>query len=228
MSNQAIAAKNIVKHYNANGESLEILKGVNFSINKGTFVAIVGPSGSGKTTLLNLICGLDTDYEGSLNVGGQQLKGMKEKALSKWRAHNIGIVFQSHHLIPELTASDNIEIPLHLSPLKKPQRREKVSAALALVGLRDRESHTPKQLSGGEQQRVGIARAIVNGNDIIVCDEPTGSLNQEKSQHLVVLLQSLCRDYQKTLVMVTHDMTMACHADRVLRLDNGILHEEEQ
>ena len=226
MSNQAIVVKGINKKYSTKGESLEILKEIDFSVSQGSFVAIVGPSGSGKTTLLNLICGLDTEYEGSINVGGKELKGMKERSLSKWRANNIGIVFQSHHLIPELTAAENIEIPLHLSSTKKKQRGEKVNAALALVGLGDRGGHTPKQLSGGEQQRVGIARAIVNGNDIIVCDEPTGSLNQERSQHLVQLLKSLCHEYHKTLVMVTHDMTVANQADRILRLNNGTLNEE--
>ena len=190
---------------------------------QGKFVAIIGPSGSGKTTLLNLIAGIDHPTSGRVAVGGEEITGMKERELARWRGRHIGLVFQFYNLIPVLTAFENVELPLLLTQLGKAERREHVETALRVVGLADRMNHYPRQLSGGQEQRVAIARALVTDPTIIVADEPTGDLDAKSAEEILNLLVELNRQFKKTIVMVTHDSRAERHVETVYRLDKGVL-----
>jgi putative ABC transport system ATP-binding protein len=196
---------------------------VNLDIPSGEFVALMGPSGSGKTTLLNLIGGLDTPTSGSVDVGGEHISALSGGALSRWRARNIGFVFQLYNLLPVLTAERNVELPLLLTRLSKADRQKRVGVALKVVGLAERSKHYPRQLSGGQEQRVGIARAIVTDPTLLLCDEPTGDLDRKAGDEILDLLQALNRQHGKTIVMVTHDPHAADRAGRTLHLDKGTL-----
>ena len=218
-----VRARNVHKTFRRGSERIEVLQGVNLEIGKGEFLALMGPSGSGKTTLLNLIGGLDTASEGSIEVGGIDISRMSGAALSRWRSQNIGFVFQLYNLLPVLTAERNVELPLLLTRLSKAQRRKHVEVALKVVGLADRAKHYPRQLSGGQEQRVGIARAIVTDPTLLLCDEPTGDLDRKAGDEILDLLQALNREQGKTIVMVTHDPHAAARAKRTLHLDKGVL-----
>jgi putative ABC transport system ATP-binding protein len=220
-----VRAKNVHKVFRRGSERIEVLQGVNLEIAKGEFLALMGPSGSGKTTLLNLIGGLDTPSEGSVEVAGVDISRMSGAALSRWRSQNIGFVFQLYNLLPVLTAERNVELPLLLTRLSKAQRRKHVEVALKVVGLADRAKHYPRQLSGGQEQRVGIARAIVTDPTLLLCDEPTGDLDRKAGDEILDLLQALNREHGKTIIMVTHDPHAAERATQVLHLEKGTLME---
>ena len=225
MSASLVQVRDVHKHFTRGGERIDVLKGVNVDIPQGDFLALMGPSGSGKTTLLNLIGGLDQPTGGSIDVGGVQLNALSGARLSRWRAQNIGFVFQLYNLLPVLTAERNVELPLLLTKLGKAERRKRVAIALKVVGLSDRARHYPRQLSGGQEQRVGIARAIVTDPTLLLCDEPTGDLDRKAGDEILDLLQALNRDHGKTIVMVTHDPHAAERARRVIQLDKGTLRE---
>jgi putative ABC transport system ATP-binding protein len=214
------------KFYSRGNERVDVLKGVNITIPKGDFLALMGPSGSGKTTLLNLMGGLDTPTSGAVEIGGVRINDLSGSALSKWRSQHIGFVFQLYNLLPVLNAERNVELPLLLTRLSKAERRKRAQIALKVVGLADRMSHYPRQLSGGQEQRVGIARAIVTDPDLLLCDEPTGDLDRKSGDEILDLLQTLNRDHGKTIVMVTHDPRAADRARRTLHLEKGVLVEE--
>ena len=220
-----VRAKNVHKMFRRGSERIEVLQGVNLEIAKGEFLALMGPSGSGKTTLLNLIGGLDTPSDGSVEVAGVDISRMSGAALSRWRSQNIGFVFQLYNLLPVLTAERNVELPLLLTRLSKAQRRTHVEIALKVVGLADRAKHYPRQLSGGQEQRVGIARAIVTDPTLLLCDEPTGDLDRKAGDEILDLLQALNREHGKTIIMVTHDPHAAERATHVLHLEKGTLME---
>ncbi len=221
--NPAIRLHSITKTYSRGKQKLEVLHGLSLDIGQGEFIAIMGPSGSGKTTLLNLIAGLDTPTSGQLVVADQRIDELSRAQRSAWRARNIGFVFQFYNLLPVLTAARNVEVPLLLTRLSATQRKERVAAALQLVGLADRSDHKPAELSGGQQQRVSIARALVADPSIFVCDEPTGDLDRDSAEGILQLLQMLNRDQGKTVVMVTHDPIAASYATRQIYLDKGLL-----
>jgi len=214
------------KFYSRGSERVDVLKGVNITIPKGDFLALMGPSGSGKTTLLNLLGGLDTPTSGAVEIGGVRINELSGSALSKWRSQHIGFVFQLYNLLPVLNAERNVELPLLLTRLSKAERRKRAQIALKVVGLADRASHYPRQLSGGQEQRVGIARAIVTDPDLLLCDEPTGDLDRKSGDEILDLLQTLNREHGKTIVMVTHDPRAADRARRTLHLEKGVLVEE--
>tara|TARA_Y100000590_G_scaffold90789_1_gene102431 strand:+ start:1263 stop:1937 length:675 start_codon:yes stop_codon:yes gene_type:complete len=218
-----IEVKGVNKTYQRGGETLVVLDDLNLGVPEGDFLALMGPSGSGKSTLLNLIGGLDTPTAGEVVIKGQHLENLKASSLSRWRADNVGFIFQFYNLLPVLTANKNVEIPLLLTKLSASQRNEHVSTALNVVGLSDRGGHKPNELSGGQQQRVAIARALVSDPDILVCDEPTGDLDRETATEILDLLQILNRDHGKTILMVTHDPAAADFAKRTLHLDKGRL-----
>jgi putative ABC transport system ATP-binding protein len=215
------------KHFMRGSERIEVLKGINVAIPKGDFLALMGPSGSGKTTLLNLIGGLDSPSDGSVEVAGVRISDLSGGRLSRWRSQHIGFVFQLYNLLPVLTAERNVELPLLLTKLSKAERRKHVAVALKIVGLADRARHYPRQLSGGQEQRVGIARAIVTDPTLLLCDEPTGDLDRKAGDEILDLLQALNREHGKTIVMVTHDPHAAERAKRTLRLEKGTLLETE-
>jgi len=202
---------------------VEVLRGVDLDIDRSEVVCIIGPSGSGKSTLLNLIGGLDRPTKGSVAIGGERLDGLSDHALAAWRARHIGFVFQLYNLLPVLTAERNVELPLLLTHLSKAERRKHVETALAVVGLSHRAKHYPRTLSGGEQQRVGIARGIVTDPTLLLCDEPTGDLDRKSGDEILDLLQSLNREHGKTIIMVTHDPQASARAARTLHLDKGQL-----
>jgi putative ABC transport system ATP-binding protein len=218
-----VEIRGVTKTYRRGSEKIEVLHGVNLDIPRGDFVALMGPSGSGKTTLLNLIGGLDTPTSGSIAVDGRRIDRLSSAELSKWRARNVGFVFQSYNLLPVLSAQKNVELPLLLTHLSAAERRRHATLALRLVGLEDRARHKPKELSGGQEQRVAIARALVSDPTLLVCDEPTGDLDRGTADAILLLLQALNRDHGKTLVMVTHDPKAAEYARRQLHLDKGTL-----
>jgi len=218
-----VRASNVHKSFRRGSEHIEVLQGVNLEIPAGEFLALMGPSGSGKTTLLNLIGGLDTPTQGRIEVAGVDISRMSSAALARWRSQNIGFVFQLYNLLPVLTAERNVELPLLLTKLSKAQRRRHVEIALRVVGLADRAKHYPRQLSGGQEQRVGIARAIVTDPTLLLCDEPTGDLDRKSGNEILDLLQALNRDHGKTIVMVTHDPHAANRARRTLHLEKGAL-----
>jgi putative ABC transport system ATP-binding protein len=216
-----ITLTNVVKRYQRGKQVVEVLHGVDLSIEQGEFLALMGPSGSGKTTLLNLIAGLDQPTEGEVHVSGQRIDRMSGGQLAKWRSRHIGFVFQFYNLLPVLTAERNVEVPLLLTKLSSSQRKQNVRVALDLVGLADRATHKPGELSGGQQQRVSIARALVSDPTLLVCDEPTGDLDRENAEEILRLLQMLNREQGKTIIMVTHDPLAADHASRTVHLDKG-------
>jgi len=216
------------RYFRRGSERLDVLQELTLELRPGEFVGLMGPSGSGKTTLLNLIAGLDRPSAGEVWVGGQMISAMSESQLAAWRTRHIGFIFQFYHLLPVLTAYENVELPLLLLPLSARQRRQQVTTALELVGLRDRDRHRPGQLSGGQQQRVGIARAIVTDPALIVADEPTGDLDAGSAGEILDLLAELRRTLHKTILLVTHDPRAAQRADRVLHLDKGKLVEQTE
>jgi putative ABC transport system ATP-binding protein len=223
MSNSLVTVRDLHKVFQRGGERIDVLQGVNLDIPQGDFLALMGPSGSGKTTLLNLIGGLDTPTEGSIAVAGDRIDKLSGGKLSAWRARHIGFVFQLYNLLPVLTAARNVELPLLLTKLGKAERRKRVQVALSVVGLADRMHHYPRQLSGGQEQRVGIARAVVTDPTLLLCDEPTGDLDRKAGDEILDLLQALNREQGKTIVMVTHDPHAAARAKRTLHLDKGVL-----
>ncbi len=220
-----VRATNVHKTFRRGTERIDVLEGVNVQVARGDFLALMGPSGSGKTTLLNLIGGLDSPTEGSIQVGGVDISGLSGGALARWRSQNIGFVFQLYNLLPVLTAERNVELPLLLTRLSKAERRKHVEIALKVVGLSDRARHYPRQLSGGQEQRVGIARAIVTDPTLLLCDEPTGDLDRKAGDEILDLLQALNREHGKTIIMVTHDPHAAERATQVLHLEKGTLME---
>ncbi len=224
-SGTLVRIADVHKFYSRGSERVDVLKGVNITIPKGDFLALMGPSGSGKTTLLNLLGGLDTPTSGAVEIGGVRINELSGSALSKWRSQHIGFVFQLYNLLPVLNAERNVELPLLLTRLSKAERRKRAQIALKVVGLADRASHYPRQLSGGQEQRVGIARAIVTDPDLLLCDEPTGDLDRKSGDEILDLLQTLNREHGKTIVMVTHDPRAADRARRTLHLEKGSLLE---
>jgi putative ABC transport system ATP-binding protein len=220
-----VEVSHVSKVYERGRQKIEVLHHLDLEIQARDFVALMGPSGSGKTTLLNLIGGLDSPTEGSISVGGQRIDRLSESALARWRAANVGFVFQFYNLLPVLTAWRNVELPLLLTRLSGAQRRRNAEIALELVGLRDRSTHKPGELSGGQQQRVAIARAIVSDPTLLVCDEPTGDLDRQSAAEVLSLLQRLNREHGKTIIMVTHDPKAAEYATHTLHLDKGSLVE---
>lgn len=226
MSDALIRFVNVVKKYNTNSEEVTVLNGLNLKMAEGEFVAIMGPSGSGKTTILNLIAGIDGTTDGQIFVGSDEISAMTEGELARWRSRHVGFIFQFYNLIPALTAFENIELPLLLTPLTKSERREHVETALEIVGLTDRRSFYPRQLSGGQEQRVGIARAIVTDPAILLADEPTGDLDAKSAEEILFLIENLNKSFRKTIVMVTHDQHAADHASRIIRLDKGLLGDD--
>jgi putative ABC transport system ATP-binding protein len=211
------------KYFTRGSERIDVLKGVQLDIPKGDFLALMGPSGSGKTTLLNMMGGLDKPSSGSIEVAGTDIAGLSGGQLSRWRSHHIGFVFQLYNLLPVLTAERNVDLPLLLTKLSKAERRKRVAIALKVVGLADRAKHYPRQLSGGQEQRVGIARAIVTDPTLLLCDEPTGDLDRKSGDEILDLLQALNQQHGKTIVMVTHDPRAAERAKRTLHLEKGVL-----
>jgi putative ABC transport system ATP-binding protein len=218
-----VTIRDVHKEYKRGAERIDVLQGVNVEIARGEFLALMGPSGSGKTTLLNLLGGLDRPTRGTINVDGVEIEQLSEGALSKWRARHVGFIFQLYNLLPVLTAERNVELPLLLTKLSRAERRKRVATALTVVGLSDRARHFPRQLSGGQEQRVGIARAIVTDPTLLLCDEPTGDLDRKSGDEVLDLLQALNRDHGKTIVMVTHDPHAAERATRLVHLEKGEL-----
>jgi len=222
-----VKVNGVHKYFTRGSERIDVLQGVNLEIPKGDFLALMGPSGSGKTSLLNLMGGLDQPSAGTIEVGGTNIAALSGGMLSKWRANNIGFVFQLYNLLPVLTAERNVDLPLLLTKLSKAERQKRVELALKVVGLADRAKHYPRQLSGGQEQRVGIARAIVTDPTLLLADEPTGDLDRKAGDEILDLLQALNRDHGKTIVMVTHDPRAAERAKRTLHLEKGVLMEGE-
>jgi len=220
-----VRVNGVHKYFTRGSERIDVLKGVNLEIPQGDFLALMGPSGSGKTSLLNLMGGLDQPSAGTIEVGGTNIAALSGGMLSKWRANNIGFVFQLYNLLPVLTAERNVDLPLLLTKLSKAERKKRVDIALKVVGLADRAKHYPRQLSGGQEQRVGIARAIVTDPTLLLADEPTGDLDRKAGDEILDLLQALNRDHGKTIVMVTHDPRAAERAKRTLHLEKGVLME---
>jgi putative ABC transport system ATP-binding protein len=221
-----VRIKDVDKVFHRGSEEIHVLGGLNLEVAQGEFLALMGPSGSGKSTLLNLIGGLDRATRGTVEIGGERVDAMSDRALAAWRARHIGLVFQFYNLLPVLTAEKNVELPLLLTHLNKAQRRKHVAAALDIVGLTHRAKHHPRTLSGGEQQRVGIARAIVTDPTILLCDEPTGDLDRKTGDEILSLLQALNREQGKTIVMVTHDPHASHRASRTVYLNKGQLLSE--
>jgi putative ABC transport system ATP-binding protein len=230
MTETLVQITNVRKVYQRDAFEVPVLNGITVDVPRGDFLALMGPSGSGKTTLLNLIAGIDRPTGGSITVDGREISRFNESALASWRARHVGFIFQLYNLIPVLNAFENVELPLLLTKLSKKQRRQHVESALNIVGLGDRMFHYPRQLSGGQEQRVAIARAVVTDPTIIVADEPTGDLDAKNAQETLDLLQQLNEEFEKTIVMVTHDPKAAQHAKRTLHLEKGLLVEsvEEQ
>jgi putative ABC transport system ATP-binding protein len=221
-----VEISNVSKVYVRGKQKVEVLHHIDLQIAQGDFLALMGPSGSGKTTLLNLIGGLDVPTTGSISVAGLRIDQLGQGALARWRAANVGFIFQFYNLLPMLSAQKNVELPLLLTKLSASQRRQNAAVALQLVGLADRASHKPTELSGGQQQRVAIARAFVSDPALLVCDEPTGDLDRQSAEDVLNLLQTLNREHGKTIVMVTHDPKAAEHARHILHLDKGTLVEQ--
>jgi putative ABC transport system ATP-binding protein len=220
-----IQVRDLDKTYKRGGEEIHVLQGLNLDVSKGEFVAFMGPSGSGKTTLLNLLGGLDVPTRGSITVDGDEITNMSAGNLTAWRARHVGFIFQMYNLIPVLNAFQNVELPLLLTKLSKAERRSHVETALSVVGLADRMNHYPRQLSGGQEQRVTIARAIVSDPTFLLCDEPTGDLDRKAADDVMALLEELVGKYHKTVLMVTHDALVAARAHTTLHLDKGVLVE---
>jgi putative ABC transport system ATP-binding protein len=220
-----VRVRGLDKKYQRGSEEIHVLQGLNLDVDAGDFVAFMGPSGSGKTTLLNLLGGLDVPSRGSITVSNDEITHMSGRRLTAWRARHVGFIFQMYNLIPVMTAFQNVEMPLLLTKLSKAERRKHVETALEVVGLSDRMHHYPRQLSGGQEQRVGIARAIVADPTFLLCDEPTGDLDRKSADEVLKLLTRLAREFHKTILMVTHDPLAAERADVTLHLDKGVLIE---
>jgi putative ABC transport system ATP-binding protein len=218
-----VEISNLSKSYHRGSQIIPVLSGISFDIAAGEFVALMGPSGSGKSTLLNLIAGIDSADSGSIRIGDVDITRLGEAELARWRAGNVGFIFQFYNLIPVLTAFENVELPLLLTPLKRSERREHVEAVLSVVGLADRMDHYPAQLSGGQQQRVAIARAIVTDPEILVADEPTGDLDRASAEEILQLMDRLVHTFKKTIIMVTHDPRAAEKAHLIRHLEKGEL-----
>jgi putative ABC transport system ATP-binding protein len=223
-----VEIRGLSKVYRRGGETLSVLDGLDLDVPAGDFLALMGPSGSGKSTLLNMIGGLDRPTSGSIAVEGQRIDQMSERALANWRANHVGFVFQMYNLLPVLSAERNVELPLLLARMSGRERRERARTALALVGLSDRVKHKPGELSGGQEQRVGIARAIVSDPMLLLCDEPTGDLDRKSGDEVLNLLQALNQRHGKTIVMVTHDPHAAARASHTLHLTKGQLTEQPE
>jgi putative ABC transport system ATP-binding protein len=218
-----VRLRGVAKDYKRGSEIVHVLHSLDLDIPKGEFLALMGPSGSGKSTLLNLIGGLDRPTAGTIDVAGQRTDTMSDAQLGRWRANNVGFVFQMYNLLPVLSAQRNVELPLLLTKLSSAERRKRAEAALSLVGLSDRAKHKPRELSGGQEQRVGIARAIVSDPMLLLCDEPTGDLDRKSGDEILDLLQALNERQGKTIIMVTHDPHAAARAKRILHLEKGRL-----
>jgi len=223
MPRPLVEIRELRKFYERGQQRVEVLHGIDLDIPEGDFVALMGPSGSGKTTLLNLIGGLDTPSSGKLVVAGEAIEHLGGDELAAWRADTVGFIFQSYNLMPVLSAQKNVELPLLLTDLSGRERTRRARLALGLVGIADRAGHKPNELSGGQQQRVAIARALVSDPRILICDEPTGDLDRKTADEVLTLLQTLNREYGKTIVMVTHDPKAAEYASRTVHLDKGVL-----
>lgn len=222
-SDPVVLVEDVVKEYRRDEIVVPVLRGMNLQLQSGDYTALMGPSGSGKSTLLNLIAGLDKPTSGNVYVCGQNLAKTSQSELSKWRARHVGFIFQMYNLIPVLTAYENVELPLTLTPLKRKQRAQQVKTALEIVGLGDRMDHYPRQLSGGQEQRVSIARAIATDPTLIVADEPTGDLDKKSGTEILDLMERLNKEFNKTIIMVTHDPGAAQRAQRTLTLSDGRL-----
>lgn len=223
-SSALIQVRLLSKQYGkGTAESVHVLQSLDLDVSKGEFLALMGPSGSGKSTLLNILGGIDRPSTGRVTIGGVQIQNMSESELTTWRSHNVGFVFQRHYLLPVLTAAENVELPLTLLRMSRSERRRRVESALALVGLADRMKHRPTQLSGGQEQRVGIARALVTDPQILLCDEPTGDLDRKTGDEILDLMVALKEKFAKTIVLVTHDPLAAERADRTLHMSAGRL-----
>jgi putative ABC transport system ATP-binding protein len=220
-----VDVRNVTKTYRRDAEELVVLDGLSLQVQEGDFAALMGPSGSGKSTLLNLIAGIDKPTSGDVIVAGTNVASLDETGLAEFRSHNVGFIFQFYNLIPVLTATENVELPLLLTHLSKKERRERAITALKVVGLADRASHYPRQLSGGQEQRVAIARAIVTDPKVLVADEPTGDLDAKSATEILELMDTLNRDFKKTIVMVTHDPRAAERAHTQHHLEKGVLRD---
>ena len=223
MNDPMIQCRGVSKSYRKGSTVVTPLEKLDLDVPRGEFLALMGPSGSGKTTLLNLLSGIDSPTEGSLVIAGTELATLSRRGLTKWRAAHVGYIFQLYHLVPVLSAFENVELPLLLAPMSKKDRHARVTAALELVGLADRMHHTPSELSGGQEQRVAIARALVADPALLVADDPTGDLDRESATRILDLLRELAADHGKTIVMVTHDPRAAAAAHRTLHLEKGHL-----
>lgn len=218
-----VEASNVSRNFKRGGETIHVLEQLDLQVTEGEFLALMGPSGSGKSTLLNLIGGLDRPSTGAVAVAGERIDSLSESRLTDWRARHVGFVFQFYNLLPVLSAERNVELPLLLTHLNRAQRRKHVETVLKIVGLEHRMKHTPRTLSGGEQQRVGIARAIVTDPTLLLCDEPTGDLDRKSGDEILDLLQALNREHGKTIIMVTHDPHASARASRIVYLNKGQL-----
>ena len=225
-SSPLVTVRQVHKTYRRGTERIDVLQGVDLEIAPGEFLALMGPSGSGKTTLLNLLGGLDRPSAGTIDVGGERIDQLSAGALARWRSAHVGFVFQLYNLLPVLTAQRNVELPLLLTKLSASERRRRAGIALSVVGLADRAKHYPRQLSGGQEQRVGIARAIVTDPSLLLCDEPRGDLDRKSGDEILSLLTTLNREHGKTIVMVTHDPHAAACASRLVHLEKGQLVQE--
>jgi len=223
-----VKIRNVDKVFKRGTEQVHVLGGLDLEIPAGEFLALMGPSGSGKSTLLNLIGGLDRPSQGSVEVGNERIDSLSDRRLAAWRARHVGLIFQFYNLMPVLTAQKNVELPLLLTHLSRSERKKRAAIALDIVGLSHRNNHYPRTLSGGEQQRVGIARAIVTDPTLLLCDEPTGDLDRKSGDEILDLLQALNREQNKTIVMVTHDIHAAARASRTLYLNKGMLSLEPE
>ena len=223
-----VVVEDVCKEFHRDAITIPVLMGINLQLNRGDYLALMGPSGSGKSTLLNLVAGLDRPTSGTVSVCGEHLERSSESQLARWRARHIGFIFQLYNLIPVLTAYENVELPLTLTSLSRRERREHVDAALEVVGLSDRADHYPRQLSGGQEQRVAIARAIAADPTLLVADEPTGDLDAKSATEILDLMERLNREFQKTIIMVTHDPEAADRAKQVLHLHKGVLVESHE
>jgi putative ABC transport system ATP-binding protein len=225
-NNTLVNVDGVEKLFHRGSEEIHVLEDLTLKVPKGEFLALMGPSGSGKSTLLNLIGGLDRPTKGTVSIDGERVDELSDRKLAGWRARHIGFVFQLYNLLPVLTAERNVELPLLLTHLSKAERRKHVQTALEIVGLGHRTKHYPRTLSGGEQQRVGIARAIVTDPTLLLCDEPTGDLDRKAGDEILDLLQALNREHGKTIIMVTHDPHASARASRTVYLNKGQLTNE--
>ena len=220
-----VDVRDVKKVYHRDSQAIPVLDGLSLQVQEGNFAALMGPSGSGKTTLLNLIAGIDKPTSGQVVVAGTDVGQLSESALARWRSQNIGFIFQFYNLIPVLSATENVELPLLLTHLSKRERRERALTALKIVGLADRASHYPRQLSGGQEQRVAIARAFVTNPKVLVADEPTGDLDARSAEEILQLMETLNQEHKKTIVMVTHDPRAAERAHTKHHLEKGALRD---